>query len=305
MKSLLFIGGTGFLGQSFVDCLNNNLIKKLKLSKIIIISRKSKKIESKYKILYLRKNIKDIKKIPVTDYLIYAANSSNYVENLDGVNNFKNLLTKKHKNVKIIFTSSGAVYGQIKFKKKINEKEQISLKKINNFIGYKKTYAMSKIIMEREFNKLSLKGFNVSIVRLFSFIGKRILVNKKYAISSLISQAKNKKSKTIFINDARKIYRGYMSAEDLIKWIVKIILNTNKECEIYNIGSDESITIKDLAKLIAKKVNKIVKLKKKKNTNKNKNEIDYYVPSILKAKKKFDLKIEHRLTESLDKLLIS
>ena len=44
MKSLLFIGGTGFLGQSFFDCIRDGKLKNLKLSKIIIVSRKTKSL---------------------------------------------------------------------------------------------------------------------------------------------------------------------------------------------------------------------------------------------------------------------
>ena len=43
MKSLLFIGGTGFLGQSFFDYIKDGKLKNLKLSKIIVVSRKKKK----------------------------------------------------------------------------------------------------------------------------------------------------------------------------------------------------------------------------------------------------------------------
>ena len=73
MKSLLFIGGTGFLGQSFFDYINQGKLKKLKLSRIIVVSRKIKKIKSNIKISYIKKNIKNIKKIPITDFIIYAA----------------------------------------------------------------------------------------------------------------------------------------------------------------------------------------------------------------------------------------
>ena len=47
--------------------------------------------------------------------------------------------------------------------------------------------------MENEFKKISQKGYLVSIARLFSFIGKKILINKNFAVTNLISQAKNKK----------------------------------------------------------------------------------------------------------------
>ena len=49
MKSLLFIGGTGFLGQSFFDYINKRKLKIFNLSKIIVISRKRKKIQTKLK----------------------------------------------------------------------------------------------------------------------------------------------------------------------------------------------------------------------------------------------------------------
>ena len=47
MKSILFIGGTGFLGQSFFDYVNKGKLKIINLTKIIIISRKRKKIQTR------------------------------------------------------------------------------------------------------------------------------------------------------------------------------------------------------------------------------------------------------------------
>ena len=42
-KSLLIIGGTGYLGQSFFDYINDDKLKNIRLSEIVIISRKKKK----------------------------------------------------------------------------------------------------------------------------------------------------------------------------------------------------------------------------------------------------------------------
>ena len=302
MKSLLFIGGTGFLGQSFFDYLNKNSLKSLKLSKIIIISRKKKKIQSKIKIHYINNSIANISKIPETDYIIYAANSDNKKENLKGIKNFKNLLSENHKKSKILFTSSGAVYGNKNKKKKMKEKDLISFKKVENFNGYKKEYAKAKIIMEREFCKLTKCGYNVSIARLFSFIGKRVFVNKNFAITNLISQAKQKKNLSLKLTDNRDVFRGYMNSDDLVRWLIKIMVSSNTKCNIYNVGSDEAITIESLARIIAKKFNKKVENKVLKKIQNKKKMIDYYVPSIFKAKKELNLKLKYNINHSLKNL---
>ena len=303
MKSLLFIGGTGFLGQSFFDYINKDKLNKLKLSKIIIVSRKKKLVKSKIKVSYIKKSISNIKLIPYVDYIIYAANSDNNLENLKGINTFINLMNEKHKKTKILFTSSGAVYGPRKIKKKMNEKEKINISNVSKFSGYKKDYAKAKIIMERKFNKLAKKGFNVSIARLFSFIGRKILINKNFAVTNLINQAKNKKSESIFLSDNRDVYRGYMNSDDLIRWLINILLNSSPKCNIYNVGSDQAISIENLAKLISIKYNK--KIKKNYNlSSKNKKQIiDYYVPSIAKAKKDLNLRLRYRINISLKRLL--
>ncbi len=299
-KSLLIIGGTGYLGQSFFDYINDDKLKNIRLSEIIIISRKRKKIKSNIKISYIVKNITDVKKIPLTDYIIYAANSKNNLENLKGINNFVGLLNKKHKYSKILFTSSGAVYGPRKIKKKFKEKDLISLKNVSSFKGYKKEYAKSKIIIENKFKELGKNGFNVSIARLFTFIGKRILINNNFAITDLVKQAQNPKIKNISLNSPKNVYRGYMHSNDLIRWIIKILINSNTKCEIYNVGSDEAITIKQLANLIAKKFKKKISIENKKISKDN---IDYYVPSISKIKKELNLINKFNINKSLDQIL--
>ena len=115
----------------------------------------------------------------------------------------------------------------------------------------------------------------------------------------MINQAKNKNIKTIKLSDRKDVYRGYMDSNELIKWLFKILINSNKNFCIYNVGSDEAITIENLAELIGKKFNKKV-LKRRGNKEKK---IDYYVPSISKAKKKLNLNINIRVNSSLNKLL--
>ena len=299
-RKLLIIGGSGYLGQSFFDYINAGKLKNVRLSEIIIISRKRKKIKSNIKISYIVKNIKDIKKIPLTDYVIYAANSKNNLENLKGINNFVSLLTEKYKKSKILFTSSGAVYGPRNYKKKFREKDLVSFKKVSTFKSYKKEYAKSKIIIEKKFKELGKDGFNVSIARLFTFVGKRILTRNDFAITNLVKQAQNPKTKYLLLNSSKNVYRGYMHSEDLIRWIIKILINSNSKCEIYNVGSDEAITIKQLANLISKKYKKKVSIKNKKIS---KDSIDYYVPSVSKIKKELNLINKFNIKKSLDQIL--
>ena len=59
-KSILIIGGTGFLGQSFFDYVNKEKLKTFNLSKIIVVSRKRKKIQTKLKTTFIKKSITDI-----------------------------------------------------------------------------------------------------------------------------------------------------------------------------------------------------------------------------------------------------
>ena len=300
MKTLLFIGGTGFLGQSFLDYINEGKLNSIKLSKIIIISRKKKNLRSKIKINYIKKSILKIKKIPQTDYIIYAANSKNNFENLKGLQNFISLLNESHKKTKILFTSSGAVYGPRNNLKKFKETDSINEKNIRSFKGYKKEYSKAKIIMENEFKNLGKKGYNVSIARLFSFIGKRILINKNFAVTDLIKQGKDKRIPNIRLGDSGDIYRGYMHSDDLVKWLIKILINSNNKCNIYNVGSDEGVTIKELATIIAGIFKKSVHIKTK---MKNKKSTDYYVPSIAKAKRVLNLKLKFTLIQSIYQLL--
>ncbi len=91
-----------------------------------------------------------------------------------------------------------------------------------------------------------------------------------------------------------------MHSEDLIRWIIKILINSSSKCEIYNVGSDEAITIKQLANLISKKFKKKISIKNKKIS---KDSIDYYVPSVSKIKKELNLINRFNIIKSLDQIL--
>ena len=205
------------------------------------------------------------------------------------------LINNLSKKPKILFASSGAIYGKNKTKQ--NEKSPIDLKKIYALKGYKKKYALEKIFMENKFQELGKLNFNVSIARCYNFIGKHIL-NSKQAVGDMILDALNKD--IISLNTTGNVYRGYMNADDLVNWLIVILKSSNKKCPIFNVGSDREINLRVLGKKIAKIFNRKLKLKKIK-----KNQLDYYVPSINKAKKLLKLKISINLNDSINSFIKS
>ena len=292
MKKLLVIGGSGFFGKSIVDCGIHRKLIKHKINEIYIISRskilKKKKFQH-IKINYIHKNIINIKKIPEVDYIIYCIKNENIKISEDYFICLCKLLKNFTKKPKILFTSSGAIYGKSKLKN--TENSPINLKKINSLSGYKRKYALEKVFMENKFQELGKLDFDVSIARCFNFLGKFIL-NSKQAVGDMITDGLNKN--IITLNTSKNVYRGYMNADDMVNWLIVILKKSNKNCPIFNVGSDKAINLRLLGKKIAKIFNKKIKLKKIKNLD-----TDYYVPSITKARKILKMKISINLNDSL------
>ena len=285
MKKLLILGGSGFIGRSIIDYGFNKKLIKDKIDEIYILSRNNKlnnKKNKHIKINYISKNLINLKKIPQVDFIIYCLKSNNIKTSNNYFNKFLKLIKTLNNKPKILFTSSGAVYGKNKDKKRDTENDAINLNSIDTLGGYKKKYALEKIFVEKKITELGLKNYQVSIARCYTFVGKNI-IKCNYAISDLINDALKKKE--IKLMTTSNVYRSYMHSDDLAKWLITILKKSNKKCPIYNVGSDKVINLRKVTKIIAKLVNKKPNLKKILSKK-----YDYYAPSIAKAKKELNLK---------------
>tara|TARA_B110000483_G_scaffold158213_1_gene187752 strand:- start:130 stop:1032 length:903 start_codon:yes stop_codon:yes gene_type:complete len=298
LKKLLILGGSGFIGSSMVDYGINKKLIKNKINKIYILSRSVRFPENKKRhinITYINKNMLDVNKLPQVDYIIYCLKNSNIKISNNYFNQFLKILKNFKKKPKILFTSSGAVYGTNTNKKKDIESKKIDDSSIDNFVGYKNKYAKEKVFLEKRFKDLAQKNYKVSIARCYTFIGKNI-IHYNYAISDLINAANNKTK--IILNSNIDVFRSYMHSDDLSKWLITILKNSNTKCPIYNVGSDKVINLKDLTKKIGIMSNKEISVKIKKSKK-----FDYYIPSINKAYKKLNLKISINLNDALNSII--
>ena len=292
MKTLTIVGGSGFIGKSFIEAFNKGLLKNLKIKKLNIICRKPhflKKIKNLNlkNIKLIKGDIKKIKSLPRCDIVIYSAETTkikNYKNkkkitknHKDSINNFCKIIKNK-KKTKVLYISSGAIYNYLS-------------NKINKFSNskYKNIYSKLKIYSENQIKNLGIK---TSIARCFSFVGPWLPRTEHYAIGNFINDGLNKKFINVKENDTAM--RSYMYSDDLVYWLAKIAINSKIKCPIYNVGSDQSISIKHLAVLIGKIFNKPIK------SNKNKiKKTDRYIPNINKAKRELNLRINYNLMKSI------
>jgi nucleoside-diphosphate-sugar epimerase len=309
MASLLIIGGTGFFGKSILDSYKRELLNSWNIDKVIIMSRNAIDFKQNYPELvssgveFLVGDISTIDFLPEADFVIHAAAStdtsrykfhSKEEKNniIAGTLNYCRLAVKFHKKSRIVFCSSGAVYGY-QTENFISLKEDGALGDISKLDDVKKSYAYAKRYSELAIQELGKKNLNVVIARCFSFVGRYLPREQHFAIGNFIANGIN--GKDIIVKADRLVYRSYMYADDLVDWLLTLADNSNTTCPIYNVASDKEVEIRELAKIISQIFN--VKVQSGKFNN---NFIeDRYIPSIEKAKNELGLTNNYGLKESI------
>lgn len=221
------------------------------------------------------------KTLPYADYIIYSIISKDLKKDHESAKNYVRLANKFHRGSNILFTSSGAVYGnQPRSIKKFREKHYPNPKNHKSLL--RKNYAILKLKNENLFKQLANNGSKVSIARCFAFVGKSLPLDKNFVVGNFIKNILEKKN--IFIKSDNHVFRSYMHSDDLSYCLFKLVFDSSESLKIFNVGSDNVINIRELAIKLSKKFNLKINMK---NLNKKKDK-DIYIPDINKFRKKYN-----------------
>lgn len=249
LEKIFLTGGTGFFGKSILDMLKAGFRKD---SEFVILSRDPEKFLREYPEYAELPNVRfaagDVRSFSFFDEkfdsIIHAATPavttlqpgemrSVIIDGTKHVLDFARYCGAK----KILFTSSGAVYGPLP-PGMTHVSETFPCRPVTE-------YGIAKL----EAEKMCLEsGISARIARCFAFTGPRLALDIHFAIGNFIRNGLN--NEKIIIRGDGTPYRSYLYADDLVRWLFAVY-DCKRSGAVFNIGSPEGISIADLARRVA------------------------------------------------------
>jgi len=258
---LLLTGGTGFIGRALLRTLRS---KTSPARNIWVISRDPKAFMNQYPTLgnsirLIKADVTNRESLPFTmkfDQVIHAA-SDTITQRTGRRPDIGNQIVVGTRNIlelaktsgarRFLFLSSGAVYGSHSFTEVGVSETQFLPSALDHLRG-SDTYSDSKRTAEalcRSYFEES--ALDVLIARCFSFVGRDLPLTAQFAIGNFIYDAL--RGNEITVSGSGNALRTYLDQSDLADWLLRI-LEFGRAGEIYNVGSDQAITTKDLALMV-------------------------------------------------------
>jgi len=196
---------------------------------------------------------------------------------------------------KLLFTSSGAVYGpQPAEAERIEE----SLLRGPDCTDPRATYAEGKRAAEHLCVLASGSGGpEAKIARCFGFGGPRLPLNDHYAFGNFIRDGRA--GGPIRVRGDGTAIRSYLYAGDMAQWLWTILFR-GASGRPYNVGSDRPVTVEELARRVGAETETTVVVERAAQRG---IAGDRYVPSTERAARELGLRINVSLEETIQKTL--
>lgn len=265
-SKVLITGGSGFMGcwlAEMIACLNDDFGKNID---VYLLSRDEEQITKniahllkKTYITHIKENVKNVIELPKNiNYIIHAAanpdtryHTSNPIETMltisEGTKSILRASERLSELRMLLNIGSGNIYDYIDDENSKIKEENIS--KIKN-TELNKAYSVAKRFAETLCTSFRVEArLPIVLVRPFSFIGPYQKLTSPLAINNFINDAINNRPIRI-LGDGDTV-RTFMYGADLAFWLLTILCNCESG-EIYNVGANKGITLKELAEKVSK-----------------------------------------------------
>lgn len=308
MATLLVIGGTGFFGKSILDLFQRGGLDAWNVERVIAMSRHAERLRQEApallsdRVTLVAGDITTARRLPSADYVIHAAASTDarhYLARPEeerrniqaGTLNYCELARDCHRDSKIVYVSSGAVYGaQPATLEQVAEDQAAA--DVQSMPEGKRDYAVAKRDAEAAIVGLGGEGLAVGIARCFAFIGPWLPRDQHFAIGNFIGDALA--GRRVTVNARHRVYRSYLHADDMVRWLMAIAAHAGPDCPTYNVGSDQPILMGALAALVAQESGLAADAPETSGE-----QVDRYVPSIAKIRAELGVEMQYNLTAAI------
>lgn len=309
-EQLLLTGGTGFFGRAL---LRHHLAHRQEASLgIVVLSREPERFQAAYPELtacpgltFHKGDIQNRTSLPWAEsfsHVLHAATESTLGPSLSPLQRFQQIVEGTTNILdlavatgarRFLLTSSGGIYGpQPSDLEAIPEDWPGSppMDEPRTAYSQAKRAAEHLCALYREAH-----GLETVIARCFAFVGQDLPLNAHFAIGNFIRDAVSAEQITV-AGDGTPL-RTYLDQRDLAHWLWTL-LQEGLDGEAYNVGSDYTISIAELAYMVRNLIapEKEVRILGEPNPAAARNR---YIPSIKKACDLHNLKPEINLKESI------
>jgi len=314
-RSFFITGGTGFFGMWLLESLAFiNDAAGLNL-KVFVLTRNPEWFRQKAPHLTSRTNVHlipgdlcDFQMNPLCiDYFIHAGGPPHANSSLGAPDNVQETIVRGTERVlklaqqcnvkKLLFISSGAVYGE---HASVLARPTEKLARFGSPLSSVSAYGESKLAAEHLCNTQGQKhGYETKIARCFTFIGPHLPLDRNFAAGNFIRDVVAGNSVKV-TGDGASV-RSYLYASDLVIWLWTILFQGFPH-EIYNVGSEKEISVRDLAFLIANAAGNHLPVEMSENIA-GISRSSRYVPSCEKARLQLNLREHISLPEAIHKFM--
>ncbi len=314
-QSLLITGGTGFIGKWLTEMivyLNKEHHFNCKLYLLARdIERFKKEVPHLAKGPYINlieQDIRNLHDIPQdVSWVIHAAGSPDNREHVSqplrtidtfykGTNTLFDACFRLPDLKKLLHISSHQVYGQNVTQNTIKE-NQIGISECNSVnAAYPEAKRMAETLCAIYRNQQKLP---ITIVRPFAFIGPYQNTDKPWAINNFIRDGLL--GGPIRILGNAETIRSYLYGSDIAYWLLQMLVN-GKSGSTYNLGSSESVSLKQLASTIANLINGKIEVIYK-SSKEVYNFVSIAVPDISKSTTELGVKEIFNLNTALERTI--